>query len=214
MPKRSRATDAAQRVALREAVRCRAGAVTNAGAWYGPGSAKQREERCIAPGKGKKKGPLGECTSGPSLGRKRPRRAAIARGATALQQYATALHKAQGFSTHFQCKIYMAALQRSNSGSVIFHNISMASTVNVRRARARRDLFSPPREFVIDAIIGKYAITNADSLKKASPRPGWVKKHRTEASCIMSRDRCAARWIGLGKASRHPPPAPSLKEPL
>ena len=32
------------------AVRCRAGAATNAGAWYGPGSAKQREERCIAPG--------------------------------------------------------------------------------------------------------------------------------------------------------------------
>ena len=31
-------------------VRCRAGAVTNAGVWYGPGSAKQREERCIAPG--------------------------------------------------------------------------------------------------------------------------------------------------------------------
>jgi hypothetical protein len=26
-------------------------AVTNAGVWYGPGSAKQREERCIAPGK-------------------------------------------------------------------------------------------------------------------------------------------------------------------
>src|ERR1700712_2426715 len=32
------------------AVRCRAGAVTNSGVWYGPGSAKQREERCIAPG--------------------------------------------------------------------------------------------------------------------------------------------------------------------
>jgi hypothetical protein len=35
------------------AVRCRAGAVTNAGVWYGPGSAKQRfarAPRCIAPG--------------------------------------------------------------------------------------------------------------------------------------------------------------------
>jgi hypothetical protein len=32
------------------AVRCRAGAVQSAGIWYGPGSAKQREERCIAPG--------------------------------------------------------------------------------------------------------------------------------------------------------------------
>src|SRR5947209_323486 len=32
------------------AVRCRAGAVTNAGVCDGPGSAKQREERCIAPG--------------------------------------------------------------------------------------------------------------------------------------------------------------------
>src|SRR4051812_1644867 len=43
-------------------------------------------------------------TSGPSLGRKRPRRAAIARGATAPQQYATALHKCKGFLTHFRCK--------------------------------------------------------------------------------------------------------------
>ena len=32
------------------AVRCRAGAVTNAGVWYGPGSAEQREERCTASG--------------------------------------------------------------------------------------------------------------------------------------------------------------------
>src|SRR5580698_10389036 len=40
-------------------------------------------------------------TSGPSLGRKRPRRAAIARGATAPQQYATALHKTQEFSKLF-----------------------------------------------------------------------------------------------------------------
>src|SRR4051795_10459961 len=37
---RSRSPDAAQRVA----VRCRAGAVTNAGAWYDPGSAEQRQE--------------------------------------------------------------------------------------------------------------------------------------------------------------------------
>jgi hypothetical protein len=44
----------------------------------------------------KKKGPLA-LASGPSLGRKRPRRAAIAQGATAPQQYATALHKVQGF---------------------------------------------------------------------------------------------------------------------
>src|SRR6202023_4263987 len=45
-----------------------------------------------------------ECTSGPSLGRKRPRRAAIARGATAPQQYATALHKRQGVLHYFPCK--------------------------------------------------------------------------------------------------------------
>src|SRR5258707_6913409 len=32
------------------AVRCRAGAVTNGGVWYGPGSAEQREERCTASG--------------------------------------------------------------------------------------------------------------------------------------------------------------------
>src|SRR3954447_23084297 len=44
------APDAAQRVALRVAVRCRAGVVTNSGAWYGPGSAKQREERRTASG--------------------------------------------------------------------------------------------------------------------------------------------------------------------
>src|SRR6476620_6888440 len=40
-------------------------------------------------------------TSGPSLGRKRPRRAAIAHGATAPQQYAAALHKTQEFSKFF-----------------------------------------------------------------------------------------------------------------
>src|SRR6202012_6026789 len=34
---------------------------------------------------------------GPSLGRKRPRRAAVTRGATAPQQYAAALHKVQVF---------------------------------------------------------------------------------------------------------------------
>jgi hypothetical protein len=44
--------------------------------------------------------------SGPSLGRKRPRRAAIARGATAPQQYATALHKRQELLDNFQCKIH------------------------------------------------------------------------------------------------------------
>jgi hypothetical protein len=32
------------------AVRRRAGVVTNAGAWYGPGSAEQREGRCAASG--------------------------------------------------------------------------------------------------------------------------------------------------------------------
>src|SRR4051794_33794903 len=31
-------------------MRCRAGAVANAGAWYGPGSAKRHEECHIAPG--------------------------------------------------------------------------------------------------------------------------------------------------------------------
>src|SRR5205085_694525 len=46
-----RSPDAAQRAVLHGVVRCRAGAVTNAGVWCDPGSAKQREERCIAPGK-------------------------------------------------------------------------------------------------------------------------------------------------------------------
>src|SRR3954464_4559583 len=39
-----RAPDAAQRAVLHGAVRCRAGAVTDAGAWYGPGSAERHEE--------------------------------------------------------------------------------------------------------------------------------------------------------------------------
>jgi hypothetical protein len=41
-----RSPDAAQR----EAVRCRAGAVTNAGVWYGPGSAERHEECRTASG--------------------------------------------------------------------------------------------------------------------------------------------------------------------
>jgi hypothetical protein len=44
-----RAPDAAQRVALRGAVRCRAGAVQSTGVWYGPGSAKQRFAKGYAP---------------------------------------------------------------------------------------------------------------------------------------------------------------------
>jgi hypothetical protein len=67
-----------------------------------------QETRC------KEKGPL-ECKSGPSLGRKRPRRAAIAQSTTAPQQYATALHKAQVLSNRFQRKIneaYVTATSR------------------------------------------------------------------------------------------------------
>src|ERR1700712_4559033 len=45
-----RAPDAAQRAVLHGVVRCRAGAVTNSGVWYGPGSAKRHEECRIAPG--------------------------------------------------------------------------------------------------------------------------------------------------------------------
>ena len=47
---RCRVPDAAQRVALRGVVRCRAGTVTSAGARDDPGSAEQREERCTASG--------------------------------------------------------------------------------------------------------------------------------------------------------------------
>jgi hypothetical protein len=57
-----------------------------------------------------KKGPLA-LASGPSLGRKRPRRAAIAQGATAPQQYAIAAHKAQAFLTIFPCKYACLAEQ-------------------------------------------------------------------------------------------------------
>src|SRR5436305_7791949 len=45
-----RGPDAAQRVALREAVRCRAGAATSSGAWYGPGSAERHGECRTASG--------------------------------------------------------------------------------------------------------------------------------------------------------------------
>jgi hypothetical protein len=62
----------------------------------------------------KKKGPLA-LASGPSLGRKRPRRAAIARGATAPQQYATALHKTQELLKHFRCKIHRGRLSAKSS---------------------------------------------------------------------------------------------------
>src|SRR4051794_23786234 len=48
--RRPRSPDATQRVALRGAVRCRAGAVTNAGVWYGPGSAERHEECRTASG--------------------------------------------------------------------------------------------------------------------------------------------------------------------
>src|SRR4051812_42507515 len=51
MTKSYRSPDAAQRAALRGAVRCRAGAITNAGAWYGPGSAERHEECRTASGK-------------------------------------------------------------------------------------------------------------------------------------------------------------------
>src|SRR6516225_5612588 len=64
--------------------------------WMGGSQAKEKKAK-------KKKGPLA-MASGPSLGRKRPRRAAIARGATAPQQYATALHKVQGFLNCLPCK--------------------------------------------------------------------------------------------------------------
>jgi hypothetical protein len=51
--------------------------------------------------KAKKKGPLAGA-NGPSLGRKRPRRAAVnAMSATALQQYVSAPHKKQGVLTYF-----------------------------------------------------------------------------------------------------------------
>src|SRR3954463_2866583 len=106
-------------------MRCRAGAATERRVWCGPGSAKQREERCIAPGTRypkRKKGRL-RMASGPSLGRKRPRRAAIARGATAPQQYATALHKVQGVSSHFRCKIRRRQTNRDTEISLRNSNI-------------------------------------------------------------------------------------------
>src|SRR3954465_10130315 len=53
------APDAAQRAVLPRVVRCRAGAVTSAGAWYGPGSAERhvrdaphRENAAPRPGHG------------------------------------------------------------------------------------------------------------------------------------------------------------------
>src|ERR1700684_2877964 len=63
-------------------------------------------------------------TSDPSLGRKRPRRAAIARGATAPQQYATALHKAQELSNHFRCKTARNPKARQKSYISIIYTIT------------------------------------------------------------------------------------------
>src|SRR5437763_693556 len=50
-----RAPDAAQRVALRGAVRCRAGALSSVGVRDGPGSAKQREDAASRPAHSKTK---------------------------------------------------------------------------------------------------------------------------------------------------------------
>src|SRR3984893_15490534 len=63
----------------------------------------------------KKKGPLA-VASGPSLGRKRPRRAAVTRGATAPQQHATAAHKTQVSLTHYSYFFCMAGLPRFRAG--------------------------------------------------------------------------------------------------
>src|SRR3979490_1176436 len=45
-----RSPDAAQRAVLHGVVRCKAGAVTSAGVWYGPGSAERHEECRTASG--------------------------------------------------------------------------------------------------------------------------------------------------------------------
>jgi hypothetical protein len=62
---------------------------------------------CAAKQAGKKKGPLA-LASGPSLGRKRPRRAATAQSAIAPQQYAAASHQNQAVFAFFACKKRMA----------------------------------------------------------------------------------------------------------
>ena len=63
-----------------------------------------------------KKGPLAVASS-PSLGRKRPRRAAVTRGATAPQQHATAAHKKQVFLTYYLYNFCMAGLPYSGAGT-------------------------------------------------------------------------------------------------
>jgi hypothetical protein len=65
------------------------------------------------------KGPLA-LASGPSLGRKRPRRAAIAQGATAPQQYETAMHKVQGFLIDIPCKIRRRCRFAAALGMIVF----------------------------------------------------------------------------------------------
>ena len=62
--------------------------------WRNCGPTAPRRNRRAVSGRRQRKGPLANA-SGPSLGRKRPRRAAVSAGATALQQDATAAHKAQ-----------------------------------------------------------------------------------------------------------------------
>ena len=96
----------------------------------------------------KKKGPLA-LASGPSLGRKRPRRAAIAQGATAPQQYATALHKTQVLLMHFACKICRPCTRATHRRLQIFSsNFNILDRTSTGRINHRRSAL----DFVIGAV--------------------------------------------------------------
>src|SRR3954469_21510161 len=111
----------------------------------------------------RKKGRLKE-QAAPSLGRKRPRRAAIARGATAPQQYAAALHKVQVLLSHFRCKKpqIRAPKQKSHTAclSRTFNNLD-SKPQWPRYPQGPLLLISPIRD---PAVLGKYTNAPADSV--------------------------------------------------
>jgi len=82
-----------------------------------PGRAGRRRRSRVANHFGNKKGPLAGA-NGPSLGRKRPRRAAGTRRnrVTALQQYAPAPHKRQASLTYWPAK-FPASRRRAPVGA-------------------------------------------------------------------------------------------------
>jgi hypothetical protein len=112
-------------------------------------------------------------TSGPSLGRKRPRRAAIARGATAPQQYATALHKKQELSINFLCNPGddgAHATDWLNSYYYSNFNYLLGTTVATRALPNRHH---PYKSQLRDGRGYRKMHAEAKVIRKKSARSGW-----------------------------------------